>query len=193
MIRALTEDEFPEAAALAAAAFREDPGFAYILPDDAERRRRLPSIFEAILRVDSAAGGLVNGAFDDGALVGVSSVLSAGAENPSLPDWVRHLPELAWLLLRPAAVLRALSLIHAVEERRTGSADYLHILAIHPAAQGRGIGAALLNAAIKGARHSLCLETFTEANRSWYEARGFELLMEIRSSVRPTFWTLRRG
>lgn len=56
MIRPLEENEFREAAALAAAAFREDPGFAHVLPDDAERRVRLPSIFETLLRVDAAAG-----------------------------------------------------------------------------------------------------------------------------------------
>lgn len=192
MIRELTEDEFPEAAALVAAAFREDPGFAHIIPDDAERRLRLPSIFEALLRVDAAAGGRVSGAFDEGALVGVTSVLPDGIENPVIPDWIKHLPGLAWLLARPAALLRALALIHAVEERRTSQSDYLHILAVHPATQGRGIGAALVNAAIKSARHSIYLETFTESNRAWYEARGFKFLMEIRSPTRPTFWTMRR-
>ena len=193
MIRPLAESEFPEAAALVAAAFREDPGFAHILPDDAERRVRLPSIFSALLSVDAASGGRVSGAFDNGALVGVSTVLPAGIENPSLPDWIKHLPTLSWMLLRPAALLRALSLIHAVEERRTIASDYLHILAVHPAAQGRGVGAALLNEAIKGAGHSLYLETFTESNRSWYEERGFKFLMEVSSPLRPTFWTLRRS
>lgn len=189
MIRELEEAELPQAAALAAAAFREDPGFTHILPDDALRRWRLPSLFEAMLRVDAAAGGRVSGAFDDGALVGLSSVIPAGIENPSLPDWIRHLPGLAWFLAEPAALLRALSLVHAIEERRTKEADYLHLLAVHPATQGRGVGAALLNAAPK----SLYLETFEERNASWYEARGFRRIAEVRSPVRPSFWALRRG
>jgi len=193
VIRELAEAEYPAAAALAAAAFREDPGFAHILPDDAERRHRLPSIFEALLRVDAAAGGRVVGAFDEGALVGVSSTLRAGVENPAIPDWIKHLPTLAWLVRKPAASLRALSLIHAVEERRTSASDYLHLLAVHPATQGRGIGAALINETIKSARHSIYLETFTESNLAWYEARGFKLLMEVISPVRPTFWTFRRS
>lgn len=192
MIRPLAEDEFPEAAALAAAAFREDPGFVHILPDDALRRRRLPSLFEAMLRVDALAGGRVSGAFDDGALIGLSSIIPAGIANPDLPDWIKHLPGLSWFLCQPAALLRALALIHAIEERRTKESDYLHLLAVHPATQGRGVGAALLNDAIKRAGHSLYLETFTESNRSWYEARGFVFLMEVRSPMRPPFWTMRR-
>lgn len=193
MIRELTSEELPEAAALAAAAFREDPGFAHILPDDSMRRVRLPSLFEAMLRVDAQSGGRISGAFDEGALVGVSSVIPAGVENPGIPDWIKHLPSLAWFLLEPAALLRALSLIHAIEERRTKESDYLHLLAVHPATQGRGIGAAMLNDALKRAEKSLYLETFTEANRAWYETRGFVFLMEIRSPLRPTFWTLRRS
>ena len=143
MIRELTGGEFSEAGALAAAAFREDPGFSFIFPDDARRRRRLPSIFEAMLRVDAGSGGRVSGAFEDGALIGVSSVIRAGLENPGIPDWIRHLPKLAWFALDPAAMLRGLSLIHAIEERRTKDSDYIHLIAVHPATQGRGIGAAL--------------------------------------------------
>lgn len=189
MIRDLSEGELPAAAALAAAAFREDPAFAHILPDDARRRLRLPSMFGALLRIDRDAGGRVRGAFEDGALVGISSVLPPGAASPDLADWARHLPELGWFLLEPAALLRGLALSRAVEEHRPKSADYLHLLGVHPAVQGRGVGAALLNAAAK----SVHLETFTDENRAWYEARGFKLLLEVRSPVRPTFWTLRRG
>lgn len=189
MIRPLEESELPEAAALAAAAFREDPAFAHILPDDAERRIRLPSMFAALLRIDRDAGGLLSGAFDEGALVGLSAVLPAGTAAPGLPEWIRQLPEVGWFLLKPAALLRGLALSRAVEVHRPNGTDYLHLLAVHPATQGRGVGAALLNAAPK----SLSLETFTEANRAWYEARGFKLLLEVRSPVRPAFWSMRRG
>lgn len=134
----------------------------------------------------------MSGAFDEGALVGVSSVVPAGVETPGLPDWIKHLPLLSWMLAKPSALLRGLSLIHAVEERRMKDSDYLHLLAVHPATQGRGIGAALLKDVIGRAEHSIYLETFVESNRSWYEGRGFQSLMEVRAPLRPTFWTLRR-
>ena len=188
MIRALGIDELPLAAALAAAAFREDAGFAHILPEDAARRWRLPSILEAMLRVDLACGGRVEGAYDEGALVGIASILPRAASEPDLADWTRELPRLGWLTLSPATLLRALGLRRAIESVRPKTLDYLNLLAVHPAAQGRGIGAALLNASPK----KLYLETFEKANADWYQKRGFKLTSEVQSPVRPTFWTLRR-
>lgn len=189
MILPLAENRFHEAAALAAAAFREDAGFSYILPGDAVRRWRLPRILEAMLRVDAACGGRVSGAFDGGALVGLTSVLPVNAAQPDLADWIREFPRLGWFALEPAALLRALAVRRAIESARPKTLDYLNLLAVHPAAQGRGVGAALLNAAPK----TLYLETFEERNAAWYEKRGFRLTGEIQSPVRPTFWTLRRG
>lgn len=189
MIRPLTESELYEAGALAAAAFREDAGFSHILPDDALRRWRLPQVLEAMLRVDAACGGRVSGAFDDGALVGMSSVLPADAAEPDLADWTKELPRLGWFAREPAALLRAMGLRRAIESVRPKSLDYLNLLAVHPASQGRGVGAALLNAAPK----SLYLETFEERNAQWYENRGFRLTSQVQSPVRPPFWTLRRS
>ena len=192
MIRDLSSEELAPASHLAAAAFREDPGFSHLLPDDAQRRWRLPSLIEAILRVDLAAGGRVRGAFDGDALVGISSVLPAGSRAPRMRDWLRHWRPLRWLLKDPSAILRSLALLDSVERRRPPAGDYLRLLAVHPATQGRGIGAALLRDALKSGK-PLSLATFTPENAAWYEARGFALLAEVSSPVRPTFWSLRRG
>lgn len=188
MIRDLSESELPEAAALAAAAFRDDAGFSHIIPDVAQRRWRLPSILEAMLRVDFDCGGVVRGAYDDGALVGIASILPATAAEPDLARWTRELPRLAWMALTPATALRALAIRRSIESVRPKTLDYLNLLAVHPATQGRGVGAALLNAAPK----TLYLETFERSNADWYQKRGFRLTGEIRSPVRPTFWALRR-
>ena len=188
MIRTLGAEELPAAAALAAAAFREDAGFSHIIPGDAARRWRLPSILEAMLNIDVACGGLVSGAFDEGALVGIASVLPPGACEVDLADWTRELPRLGWLAFSPATLLRAMGIRRAIESVRPKTLDYLNLLAVHPAAQGRGVGAALLNAAPKALYH----ETFEEKNAGWYQARGFRLMSEVQSPVRPTFWALVR-
>ena len=121
----------------------------------------------------------------------VSSILPAGTPNPSLLRWLRHARGLGWLLRDPAALLRALALGDAIERLRPAGDDYLHLLAVHPATQGRGIGAALLRDALK-TETGIYLETFTAQNAAWYEARGFKLRVKVASPVRPTFWTLRR-
>jgi GNAT superfamily N-acetyltransferase len=192
VIRPLSSDEIAAASHLAAAAFREDPGFSHLIPDDAARRYRLPSLIEALLRVDAAAGGRVHGAFDADALIGVSAALPAGTPNPRRRDWLKHWRGLSWLAKDPAAILRTLALIEAMERLRPAGDDYLHLLAVHPATQGRGVGAALLRDALKSGK-SLYLETFTPENAAWYEARGFKRLAEANSATRPTFWTLRRA
>ena len=191
MIRDLAADELAGAAHLAAAAFREDPGFSHILPDDAARRHRLSSLIEALLRVDAAAGGRVRGAFDDGALVGVSATMPADAPSPKIASWLLRAHGLAWMLKEPSAILRALALVDAMERLRPAAFDYLHLLAVHPATQGRGVGAALLRDVLKN-EASVYLETFTPENAAWYEARGFAHRAEVSSPVRPLFWTLRR-
>ena len=191
MIRPLSDDELAAASHLAAAAFREDPGFSYLIPDDAVRRYRLPSLIEALLRADAAAGSRVTGAFDDGALVGVAATRPAGAPKPRRRDWLKHGRGLSWLLKDPAAILRLFALVDAIERHRPADDDSLRLLAVHPATQGRGVGAALVRDALKSG-NSLYLETFTPANAAWWEARGFQRLLEVNSPVRPTFWTLRR-
>lgn len=189
MIRVLGPDELPAAAALAAAAFREDPGFSYVFPDDAARRARLPALLRALLRVDRAAGGSVSGAFDGDALVGVSSLLPAGVAEPGLARWLSAVALSPVLFADPAGLLRGADLARAIGALRPVSTPYLHLMAVHPACQGRGVGAALLRNALKDG--ALYLETFAPENRAWYAARGLKETAEIRGGQRPSFWTFR--
>lgn len=189
MIRVLGPDELPAAAALAAAAFREDPGFSYIFPDDAARRARLPALLRALLRMDRVAGGSVNGAFDGDALVGVSSLLPAGVNEPGLARWLGAVALSPVLFADPAGLLRGAEVARAIGPLRPASSTYLHLMAVHPACQGRGIGAALLRDALK--EGPLYLETFAPENRAWYSARGLKETAEVRGAARPPFWTFK--
>ena len=189
MIRPLAPAELPAAAALAAAAFREDPGFSYIFPDDAARRARLPALLRALLRIDRAAGGVVSGAFDGDALVGVSSLLPAGVAEPGLARWLGAVALSPVLFADPAALLRGAEVARAIGPLRPASSAYLHLMAVHPACQGRGVGAALLREALKDG--PLYLETFAPENRAWYASRGLKETAQVQGGLRPPFWTFR--
>lgn len=189
MIRPLRREELAAAGELAAAALREDPAFSYILPDDDRRRRRLPELLAALLRVDRAAGGRVSGAFDGDALVGLSSLLPAGTAEPGLLSWLPQAPRLRWLFASPAMLLRGADVARAVAPLRPLDSAYLHLLAVHPACHGRGVGAALLRDAMRTG--PLYLETFEPSNRRWYAARGLKETAEVRGAARPPFWTFR--
>ena len=192
MIRALSAEEYAAAAHLAAAAYREDPGFAHLIPDDALRRYRLPSLLESVLRVHAGLGGRVMGAFDDGALVGMSFAMPAGSERPSLLDWLPRASGLGWLLADPAGLLRTAAMSAALERLRPAADDSLRLLAVHPATQARGIGGALLRDVLKSGG-PVSVETFHPGAAAWFEARGFKRRLEVASHSRPTLWTLRRA
>lgn len=189
MIRPLRRDEVRAAAELVAAAFREDPGFRFVIPDDAARRRRLPALFAASLRIDLDTGASVRGAYDGDALVGVSSWRAPGWRDPGLRAWLWHVPSLWWLYADPAMLLRGVLMARALEPLRAKDRAYLHLLAVHPACSGRGIGAALLKDAL--AEGTLHLETFEPRNRAWYASRGLKEIAETRAAGVPPFWTFR--
>lgn len=189
MIRPLRREELRAAAELAAAAFREDPGFRFIIPGDAGRRRRLPALLLASLRIDLDAGAAVKGAFDGDALVGLSSVRGPEGRDPGLLSWLWHVPGLWWLYADPAMLLRGVLMARAIEPLRPQDRSYLHLLAVHPACSGRGVGAALLKDAL--ASGPLHLETFEPQNRRWYAARGLKEIAEKRAAGVPPFWAFR--
>jgi ribosomal protein S18 acetylase RimI-like enzyme len=189
VIRPLRRDEVRAAAELAAAAFREDPGFRFIIPGDAKRRLRLPALFAASIRIDLDAGASVTGAFDGDALVGLSSVRGPGGREPGLLSWLWHAPSLWWLYADPVMLLRGALVARAIEPLRPKDRAYLHLLAVHPACSGRGIGAALLKGAL--AAGPLYLETFEPDNRRWYSSRGLTEIAEKRAAGVPPFWAFR--
>jgi ribosomal protein S18 acetylase RimI-like enzyme len=73
---------------------------------------------------------------------------------------------------------------------------YLSLLAVDPARQGHGIGAALIEDGIARADDDglpAYLETSNPKNLAWYRRFGFEIEQELRvGATKPAIWTMRR-
>lgn len=63
--------------------------------------------------------------------------------------------------------------------RRLVDVLVLSPLGVHPAVQGKGIGTALVNAAIAAARKTACPLLFLEGSHKYYGSRGFENAMDL--------------
>ena len=88
----------------------------------------------------------------------------------------------------------------AVETPRAGEpGDWrVETIAVDPAAQGGGVGAALLRAAAdavagRDAAAGLALETSDPRNVRFYERWGFRVTAEARVAGGPRVWAMRRG
>ncbi len=177
-------------AAMLARAFADDPAMAFIFPDPAERAKRLPRLFALLF--DDDAGGM--------------RLLTAGGEAATLwrgpggaTTGVFTMLRQAWPMWRALgfAVPRALAVSHAIGAHMpSGDFWYLHIAGCDPAAQGRGLGAAIVRAGLeRGAgRLPAYLETATERNLGFYRALGFVVTAEwVVPGGGPRFWSMMRA
>ena len=104
----------------------------------------------------------------------------------------------AWPLWRAlgANIPRALKVSHAVEAHMpAGDFWYLHIAGCDPAAQGKGLGAAVVRAGLSRAAGRLpaYLETATERNLGFYRALGFDIVDDWHvPGGGPRFWSMLR-
>ena len=177
----LDESRLGEASDVLARAFHDDPAWVWLIPDGEKRRRLLPWLFRVGFDVTSAdlwtTEGIVRGA--------------ARWVPPGRPP-MRIGPTLKALVTTPVrlgtAIAPFLAYGRAVEALRAEVMPdphwYLAGIGVDPTAQGRGIGAALLqpglHAAARGALPAVLL-TNNEANLRFYGRHGFEVVRE-----RPT-------
>jgi ribosomal protein S18 acetylase RimI-like enzyme len=175
-------------------AFAVDPHISWFMRDDARRDAARLAFFRMLVgegfqqgRIDRPAGG--------------------GAAAIWMPfEWVRPTPLMAELrglptMLRATGLARFGRLMairadmdahHPLDRPHA----YLWFLGVAPAAQGRGVGSALLRAA--GARLDAeglpaYLETGTTRNVALYERHGFRVLSEHKARAdAPTMWSMWR-
>src|SRR5512133_1438798 len=111
------------------------------------------------------------------------------------PQRLRLLPPLVRFLgLRTAAVLGGLDRMEA-RHPRDPSHWYLFILGTEPAAQGRGMGSALLShvlARVDADGMPAYLESSSERNLALYGRHGFEVTSEVAIPGGPKIWPMWR-
>jgi len=165
------------AAEMLAAAFHDDPLYAYLLPDEAERRRKSRYLHEFFLRYGLAYGEVY--ATSPG-LEGVAVWLPPQRAHPSQWRAMRTGALSLTLKLGRKFISRQVHINNYILPMHKRHAPFRHWYLFHigvaPDFQGRGYGGALLKAMlarIDGEGLPCYLETQKEKNVAFYRHYGF--------------------
>ena len=180
----------PAVVATLAAAFQDDPVMAFIFPDPADRRRRLPRLMAILHDGDGAHGARF---MTEG---GEAATLWRAPGQGHL-GWLEKLRHgLPWLHAAGLALPRALAVSAASDAAHPATPHwYLHIVGCRPDAQGRGFGTAAITPGLARAdaeRVAAYLETANERNLPLYERLGFAVTHEWCVPKGPHHWSLLR-
>jgi len=185
-IRVATSERVPAIAAMLGRAFRDDPIVRWPLlptPDPAAQTARYFSFVDEVL---APLGVLWEAGNADGAAVwippGTHLAAVDAASRPgihTLTDPEKHDALWDWIESR-------------IPDEPLWFLDHI---GIDPSAQGRGIGAALIELGLERARHDgvdAFLETATRENVPYYERLGFRVVEEIDApGGGPHVWFMR--
>ena len=183
-------EQHDQAAQSLARAFVDDPTMKSIIPDitdPAERVRRLPGLFQAMLAIERRNGQPVFAVIDDNGRV-VAAAMSEGIGHPGtlglvatgLGQMPRIIRSIGW-----GGLMRALNLFSVLSENHPKEPHlYLQVLGCDPAFQGKGYGKALLDrlaleAQVRPEIRGVYLETAKEANVAFYGSKGYEVVGEL--------------
>jgi ribosomal protein S18 acetylase RimI-like enzyme len=197
-IRSLTTADAPAAGALLTASHGDYPAFRLEFPDPSIRGRVLLPFQTAAAR-DVARHGNAVGAYLDHQLAGVALWQPPGQFPLSVLRKARMTPALLRVAIAdPRAFPRFAASGSALERTLPATPVwYLEALGVHPNAQRRGIGAALLanGLATVDADNLPCyLHTSDPANIDYYQRWGFELTQPGFPAGRggPTYYGMTR-
>ena len=194
-ISALQLSQLDAAAETAAAAFYSYPMFTAYFPNPEQRRWKTRWYVRNAIKIALEYGDVQ--ATQD--LQGIAFALPPEHTHLPVSVFIRSGYWKAPLVLGLRDFYRSQACEEAVGEAHTRWMQtqphyYLWGLTVHPQAQGRGYGKALLNQLLKkaAAQHiPVYLETHTENNVSYYQALGFECLERvITPSYELPFWCL---
>lgn len=175
-----------------ARAFADDPLMVWLVPDEGERRRRLPRFF-ARLFADCDAGCMRW--ITDG---GEAATLWHGPDEKSRTGRAAYWLDMArWWQVAGPHLPRFVVLGEQINRTRLAEPHwYLGIAGCDPSAQGSGLGGAVIRAGLDRVDADglpACLETAREANLSLYRRFGFEVTDEWRLPDGPPVWSMVRA
>lgn len=179
-----------------ALAFRDEPNFAFMLPDHPSRERPLEWFFGSFLLQLGIRRGEVYATRDrDG-----GAVWMRPSSRVAFLDAVRAGAFALPFHFGLANARRSLAVGEQLDQiRKTAAPEmhwYLAALGVRPAAQGRGIGTALLQPVLARADAGgmpCYLETFRERAAVFYQRMGFEIVQtHAARGGGPTFWCMAR-
>ncbi|HEY8584255.1 MAG TPA: GNAT family N-acetyltransferase [Capillimicrobium sp.] len=188
----LRADEVPEAGAVLARAFADDPLWTFLF---GPRPLRVARVACTGLLRDHHRHGRVDAARDEaGRVVGVAAWLPPGAFPLGLRRELAGAPTWAKVgLLRPRSAPRAIRSVIALDALHPDEPHwFLSLLGVDPSWQGRGVGSRLLPPVLEQAG-LVHLDTSKPANLPWYRRFGLEPVEQIVSVPgAPPSWALRR-
>jgi GNAT superfamily N-acetyltransferase len=194
-LRAVTAADVPAVSAVLARAFDDDPVMGLLFPDPAARPVGLTRLFRILVR-RHLSGRAVQAATDEH-----GTILAAALWDPPLrwrsPAWreLLALPAYAWAFRGRLGVAgRTTAAIEAAHP--AGPHWYLAVVGTEPAAQGTGVGSALLRSRLERCDRDgspAYLESSKETNIPVYEHLGFRVTGEITvPGGGPVLWPMWR-
>ncbi len=186
----LDESHRSAAVATLAAAFQTDPAVSWIIPDPADRARRLLRMYDWLFS-DHLRHGVILGTPD---CTAVTFWRLPGKVHYHDPLWPPHLLQL--LRIFGPTIFRASKVGDAIAAHLPPGEDwmYLRYAGVLPAAQGKGLGGKVIRAGLSQAAQrgvGALLETATPINVGIYLRLGFAVLHEWDVGPQaPHFWTM---
>jgi GNAT superfamily N-acetyltransferase len=192
----LPRERFGAASTVMADAFKDDPGWQAVGPDDPRRLHDyIRRVCLGVLRVCERRGGHIWQVERDGRTVGVLSSLDPGQwPPPQLPALVAQAS--GPLLAGPQVFIRSLKGDAAMHRGHPGEPHFfVWMLSVSPAAQRTGVGRALLSTALARADElgvPTYLDTAKPENRPYYGSFGFQEMGETPLPRGATLWFMMR-
>lgn len=185
-----TPADLPAAGRALAAAFADDPVWSWLVPPKAWSRLA-PRWFALVAGQQLRGHGEV---LVDGDGLGAAIWASPGHWETKPTDVVRMAPIAARMF--GTGLVRALRTLSFMEKHHPAEPHwYLSLLGTAPAAQGRGIGSALVTDITRRCDENgipAYLESSKESNIAFYARHGFEVREQVSLPGGPPVWPMWR-